>query len=54
MNAHEKAQLKKMKERLESGKIADQRIWSFIKELNSFSEERLDTVAIRDGYRTYT
>ncbi len=41
-------------EDLESGAILDQPCWSFIKEVNSFSDDRLDSVAIRDGYRTYT
>jgi acyl-coenzyme A synthetase/AMP-(fatty) acid ligase len=40
--------------KLEKGAILDQPCWSFIKEMNSFSDERLDSVAIRDGYRTYT
>ena len=40
--------------RLASGELAEQKCWSFIKELNSFSAERLDSVALRDGYRTYT
>ena len=54
MNAAEKKRLEKVKARIESGEIADQKCWSFIKELNSYSDERLDTVAIRDGYRKYT
>ncbi|MBQ9003842.1 MAG: acyl--CoA ligase, partial [Eggerthellaceae bacterium] len=41
-------------ERLESGAMLDQPCWSFIKEMNSFSDERLDSVAIRDGYHGYT
>lgn len=41
-------------QRMKSGEIADQPIWSFIKELNSVSEERLDSVALTDGYRQYT
>ena len=54
MNTNEKKQFDKIMARIDNGKIADQKCWSFIKELNSCSEERLDTVAIRDGYRTYT
>jgi len=54
MKAAEKQQLKKLTSRIQSGAIADQRCWSFIKELNSYSEERLDSVALHDGYRTYT
>lgn len=54
MKKSEKDQLEKLKEKLDSGAIVDQPAWSFIKEVNSFSDERLDSVAIRDGYRTYT
>jgi acyl-coenzyme A synthetase/AMP-(fatty) acid ligase len=46
--------MKLFEKRLESGEIADQPCWSFIKEMNSVSEERLDSVAITDGYRQYT
>jgi acyl-coenzyme A synthetase/AMP-(fatty) acid ligase len=45
---------KKLMQRIESGEIADQPCWSFIKELNSVSEERLDNVALIDGYRQYS
>ena len=34
--------------------LADQPCWSFIKELNSVSDERLDSVAITDSYRQYS
>ena len=54
MRAAEKEQLEKIKARMESGELAEQKCWSFIRELNSCSEERLDSVAIRDGYRQYT
>ncbi len=54
MRKSEREQLAKLREQLESGSILDQPCWSFIKEVNSFSNERLDSVAIRDGYRTYT
>ena len=54
MKKSEKEQLEKMKQRLESGELIDQACWSFIKELNSYSEERLDSVAFTDGYRQYT
>ena len=54
MKMSEKEQLAKTMQRLESGELIDQACWSFIKELNSYSAERLDSVAIRDGYRTYT
>ena len=55
MEKKENEQQAELMEKLESGAIAvDQPCWSFIKEINSFSEERLDSVAIRDGYHAYT
>ncbi len=45
---------KKMMQRIKSGEIADQPCWSFIKEMNSVSDERLDSVALTDSYRQYT
>jgi acyl-coenzyme A synthetase/AMP-(fatty) acid ligase len=40
--------------RIESGEIIQQKAWQFIKELNSYSEDRLDSVAIIDGRTEYT
>lgn len=54
MKMSEKEQLKKIQERLESGELIGQPCWSFIRELNSYSEERLESIAIQDGYRRYT
>lgn len=54
MKMSEKEQLKKVMERLERGTLTGQPCWSFIRELNAYSEERLCSIAIRDGYRTYT
>ena len=54
MKAAEREQLAKVQERYDSGELADQKCWSFIKELNSYSEERLDSIAIHDSYRKYT
>ena len=54
MKASEREQYEILMERLESGALEKQPCWSFIRELNSFSEERLDSVAIQDGYRQYT
>ena len=54
MKAGEKEKLKKIKDSLESGELIKQPCWSFIKELNSYSEERLESIAIQDGYRKYT
>ena len=54
MKAAERQQLAKVQKRLDNGELADQKCWSFIKELNSYSEERLDNPAIHDSYRTYS
>ena len=54
MKSDEKQKKEIIKDRLKSGKLADQKCWSFIKELNSRSEERLDSIAMHDGYRKYT
>lgn len=54
MRKLEEVQLKMIKQRLESGELIDQPCWSFIKEMNSYSDERMDSVAVRDGYRSYT
>ena len=35
-----------LKERIDTGEIINQKYWKFIKELNSFSEERLDSTAL--------
>ena len=40
--------------RTESGAIADQKAWKFVRELNSFSEERLGAPALIDGRRKYS
>ena len=44
----EKEQIINLKERLESGELIRQPCWSFIRELNSCSEERLESIAIQD------
>lgn len=46
--------LNEINERIENGKIIEQKSWKFIKELNSYSAERLDSVALADGSREYT
>ena len=40
--------------RIADGSIGQQKMWKFIKEINSASEERLNAVAVRDGKRDYT
>ena len=54
LNTEEKAALEKIDARIESREIIEQKAWKFIKELNSYSEKRLDSVAIVDGKREYT
>ena len=41
-------------ERIENGEIANQKMWKFIKEVNSVSEERLNATAMISGGREYT
>ncbi len=43
-----------IRKRIESREIIEQKCWKFIKELNSYSDERLDAVALVDGRRQYT
>jgi len=44
----------KLKKRIETGEIIEQKCWQYIKELNSVSDERLDSVALIDCKRSYT
>ncbi|MCR5623689.1 MAG: AMP-binding protein, partial [Lachnospiraceae bacterium] len=44
----------KINERIESGEIIEQKAWEMIKELNSYSEERLNSVALINAEREYT
>ena len=43
-----------VRERIESREIANQKIWEFIEELNSKSDELLDAPALTDGKRTFS
>ena len=54
MSSENNKTLAKITAGLKSGKLADQKCWSFIRDMNSFSEERLNQVALHDGYRKYT
>ena len=54
MTDKEKEKLQKLKERISDGKIANQKAWKFVRELNSFSDERLDRTALIDGKRSYS
>ena len=45
---------KKIDERIESGEIIEQKCWSMIKELNSYSQDRLNATAIVEGTRKYS
>ena len=52
-----KSEIKKnnmVTERIESGEITNQKMWKFVKEINSVSEERLDATAMISGGREYT
>ncbi len=53
MKESEKEQVAQIKKRMKNGKLVDQPCWSFIRELNFCSEERQESIAIRNGYRTY-
>ena len=50
----EKKALDKINTRIESGEIIEQKAWKYIKELNSYSNVRLDSTALTDGKREYT
>ncbi|MCR5233680.1 MAG: acyl--CoA ligase [Lachnospiraceae bacterium] len=54
MTREEADKLQIIKKRIDRGTIAGQKSWKFIKELNSFSRERLDRIALIDGRREYT
>lgn len=54
MTKKEEDRLKTIRERIEKGTAADQKAYRFIKELNSCSEERLDSIALIDGKRKYS
>lgn len=50
----EQKELIEIENRTESGKIIEQKSWKFIKELNSYSKDRLDSIALKDCKREYT
>lgn len=50
----EKKALDKINARVKNGKIIEQKAWKYIRELNSYSKERLDSVALIDGRREYS
>ena len=54
MNTIEQKNHEKISARIKSGKITAQKSWKMIKELNSFSDERLDKAALITGGRTFT
>ena len=49
-----KTNAESVERRIESGEIVEQKSWQMIKELNSFSDERLDSIALINGKRSYT
>ncbi|MCR5790299.1 MAG: acyl--CoA ligase [Lachnospiraceae bacterium] len=54
MTKKESEKLQIIKGRIDKGTIVGQKAWKFVKELNSFSEERLDRTALIDDRRRYT
>ena len=50
----DKSRAVKLEGRISDGSITDQRIWKFITEMNSISDDRLDTTALIAGSRRYT
>lgn len=50
----EQLELAGIKARIEDGSITGQKSWQFIKELNSYSKDGLDNVALKDCKREYT
>jgi len=50
----EQLELAGIKARIEDGSITGQKSWQFIKELNSYSKDGLDSVALKDCKREYT
>lgn len=52
--AAEKKKLEAINAGIENGKIIEQKSWKFIMELNSYSHEKLNTVALTDGRRVLT
>ena len=54
MTKKESDRLQMIKGSIEKGTIAGRKAWEFVKELNSFSEERLDRTALIDGKRSYS
>ena len=54
MTKKESDRLQIIKGRIERGSIADQKAWKFVREMNSFSEERLNSIALIDGRRRYS
>ena len=54
MTKKESEKLQIINGRIDRGTIAGQKAWKFVRELNSFSEERLDRIALIDGRRKYT
>ena len=54
MTEKETEKTSRLRERIESGRIVRQKAWKFIREMNSCSEEKLTSVALIDGRRSYT
>lgn len=54
MKKTEKNGLEKIDARIASGEIIEQKCWKMIRELNSYSEERLNSTALVNGERSFT
>ena len=54
MKKSERERHEKIMESLKNGELIEQPSWSFIRDLNAYSDESLDNIAIHDGYRQYT
>ncbi len=54
LTEEQESQFAHINKRIEDHQIIEQKCWKFIYELNSYSDERLDAVALRDNRRSYT
>ena len=54
MTKKESDKLQIIKGRIERGSISDQKAWKFVREMNSYSGERLAGTALIDGRRVYS
>ena len=43
-----------LQERIDSGAVIEQKVWAFIKELNTYNDKHLNDVAVIEGQKKYT